>query len=186
MNLSKILKNAFLVVIFGIIVTACATKKSVKTTTESSATTTTTKAAETQKADPIKKLDALMQGDVYIGSDTVGELASGVPDRVFFATNETILTTASRETLRKQAAWLRQNANVTVVVEGHADERGTREYNLALGERRDNAAKDYLMTYGVSSDRIKVLSYGKERPVDSGSNPLSWSKNRRSVTVKAN
>ncbi len=183
MNLSKIFKNAFLVIIFGLIVTACATKKSVKTTE----TTTTTKAAETQEAaDPIEKLDALMQGDVYIGSDTVGELASGVPDRVFFATNETILTTASRETLRKQAAWLRQNSDVTVVVEGHADERGTREYNLALGERRANAAKDYLMTYGVSSDRIKVLSYGKERPVDSGSNPLSWSKNRRSVTVKAN
>ena len=183
MNLSKILKNAFLVVIFGIIVTACATKKSVKTT---ESTSSSTKAAETQKADPIEKLDALMQGDVYIGSDTVKELASGVPDRVFFATNETILTTASRETLRKQAAWLRQNSDVTVVVEGHADERGTREYNLALGERRANAAKDYLMTYGVSSDRIKVLSYGKERPVDSGSNPLSWSKNRRSVTVKAN
>ena len=184
MNLNKILKNVFLAVVFGLIITACATKKSVKTTTESS--TTTTKAAETQKADPIEKLDALMQGDVYIGSDTVGELASGVPDRVFFATNETILTTASRETLRKQAAWLRQNSDVTVVVEGHADERGTREYNLALGERRANAAKDYLMTYGVSSDRIKVLSYGKERPVDSGSNPLSWSKNRRSVTIKEN
>ena len=183
MNLSKILKNAFLLVVFGLIVTACATKKSVKTTPKESSTT---KAAETQVADPIEKLDALMQGDVYIGSDTVGELASGVPDRVFFATNETILTTASRETLRKQAAWLRQNTDVTVVVEGHADERGTREYNLALGERRANAAKDYLMTYGVSSDRIKVLSYGKERPVDSGSNPLSWSKNRRSVTVKAN
>jgi len=187
MNLSKILKNAFLVVIFGLLVTACATKKSVKTTEPSiTKEKEKEKEAEAQKADPIEKLDALMQGDVYIGSDTVGELASGVPDRVFFATNETILTTASRETLRKQAAWLRQNSNVTVVVEGHADERGTREYNLALGERRANAAKDYLMTYGVSSDRIKVLSYGKERPVDSGSNPLSWSKNRRSVTVKAN
>ena len=186
MNLSKILKNVFLVVLFGLIVTACATKKSVKTTTESTTTKAAETQSETQKADPIEKLDALMQGDVYIGSDTVGELASGVPDRVFFATNETILTTASRETLRKQAAWLRQNSDVTVVVEGHADERGTREYNLALGERRANAAKDYLMTYGVSSDRIKVLSYGKERPVDSGSNPLSWSKNRRSVTVKAN
>ena len=186
MNLSKILKNVLLVVWFGLIVTACATKKSVKTTTESTTTKAAETQAETQKADPIEKLDALMQGDVYIGSDTVGELASGVPDRVFFATNETILTTASRETLRKQAAWLRQNSDVTVVVEGHADERGTREYNLALGERRANAAKDYLMTYGVSSDRIKVLSYGKERPVDSGSNPLSWSKNRRSVTVKAN
>ena len=186
MNLSKILKNVFLAVIFGLIVTACATKKSVKTTTESTTTKAAETQSETQKADPIEKLDALMQGDVYIGSDTVGELASGVPDRVFFATNETILTTASRETLRKQAAWLRQNSDVTVVVEGHADERGTREYNLALGERRANAAKDYLMTYGISSDRISVLSYGKERPVDSGSNPLAWSKNRRSVTVKAN
>ena len=81
---------------------------------------------------------------------------------------------------------LDQNSEVNVVLEGHADERGTREYNLALGERRANAAKDYLMTYGISSNRISVISYGKERPVDSGSNPLAWSKNRRSVTVKAN
>ena len=133
-----------------------------------------------------KKGAGMMSGDVYTGTDTVEYLASGVPDRVFFATNESVLTTASRETLRKQAAWLRKNSDITVVLEGHADERGTREYNLALGERRANAAKDYLMTYGISSDRISVISYGKERPVDSGSNPLSWSKNRRSVTVKAN
>ena len=80
----------------------------------------------------------------------------------------------------------RKNPEITVVLEGHADERGTREYNLALGERRANSAKDYLMTYGIASSRISVISYGKEIPVDSGSNPLSWSKNRRSVTVKAN
>ena len=127
-----------------------------------------------------------MQGDVYTGTDTVEYLASGVPDRVFFATNESVLTTASRETLRKKSAWLIKYSMITIVLEGHADERGTREYNLALGERRANAAKDYLMTYGISSDRISVLSYGKERPVDSGSNPLAWSKNRRSVSVKAN
>jgi len=133
-----------------------------------------------------KKIDSQIQGDVYTGTDTVEYLADGVPDRVFFATNESVLTTASRETLRKQAAWLRKNPDVTVVLEGHADERGTREYNLALGERRANAAKDYLMTYGISSGRVSVISYGKERPVDSGSNPLAWSKNRRSVTVKAN
>tara|TARA_B100001769_G_C21940399_1_gene506616 strand:- start:98 stop:541 length:444 start_codon:yes stop_codon:yes gene_type:complete len=137
-------------------------------------------------ATQVKKTSGQMQGDVYTGTDTVKELAKGVPDRVFFATNETILTTASRDTLRKQAAWLRKNSSVNVVLEGHADERGTREYNLALGERRANSAKDYLMTYGISSDRISVISYGKERPVDSGSNPLAWSKNRRSVTVKAN
>ena len=109
-----------------------------------------------------------------------------MPDRVFFATNESVLTTASRDTLRKQAAWMRKNSELNFVIEGHADERGTREYNLALGERRANAAKDYLMTYGVAGSRLSVISYGKERPVDSGSNPLSWSKNRRSVTVKAN
>jgi peptidoglycan-associated lipoprotein len=159
MNLRKILKNAFLIVLASLVLTACATQK---------------------------KSTGQMQGDVYTGTDSVEYLASGVPDRVFFATNETVLTTASRETLRKQAAWLRKNSKINVVLEGHADERGTREYNLALGERRANSAKDYLMTYGISSDRISVLSYGKERPVDSGSNTLAWSKNRRSVTVKAN
>ena len=81
---------------------------------------------------------------------------------------------------------MRKKSKVTVAVEGHADERGTREYNLALGERRANAVKDYLMTYGISSNRISVISYGKERPVNSGSTPLAWSQNRRSVTVKAN
>ena len=184
MSLSKILKNIFLAILLSLVVTACATKKTIKTSESTSSTAKTEKVEE--KAEPIEQLGSLMQGDVYIGSDTVGELASGVPDRVFFATNESILTTRSRETLRKQAAWLRENTNVNVVIEGHADERGTREYNLALGERRANAAKDYLMTYGISADRISVISYGKERPVDAGSNPLSWSKNRRSVTVKAN
>tara|TARA_E500000331_G_scaffold336668_1_gene363995 strand:+ start:1247 stop:1729 length:483 start_codon:yes stop_codon:yes gene_type:complete len=160
MILNKIYKNAFLVIILSMLLSACATQK--------------------------KASIGQMQGDVYTGKDTVEYLADGVADRVFFATNESILTTASRDTLRKQAAWMRKNSSVTVVLEGHADERGTREYNLALGERRANAAKDYLMTYGISSNRISVISYGKERPVDSGSNPLAWSKNRRSVTVKAN
>ena len=158
MNLSKFLKNAFLIMLACLVLSACATKK----------------------------VQNQMQGDVYTGTDTVEYLADGVPDRVFFATNESILTTASRETLRKQAEYLRKNSSMNIVLEGHADERGTREYNLALGERRANAAKDYLMTYGISASRISVISYGKERPVDSGSNTLAWSKNRRSVTVKAN
>ena len=125
-----------------------------------------------------------MQGDVYTGSDTVEYLATGVRDRVFFATNKSTLTTASRDTLRKQAAWMRKSKDTSVTVQGHADERGTREYNLALGERRANAVKDYLMTYGISGNRISVISYGKERPVNAGSTPLAWSQNRRSVTVK--
>ena len=160
MNYATNIKKYLIVILASLALTACAAQK---------------KAGKGQ-----------MQGDVYTGNDTVKYLADGVKDRVFFATNESVLTTASRDTLRKQAAWLRKNAEVTVVLEGHCDERGTREYNLALGERRANAAKDYLMTYGVASNRISVISYGKERPVDSGSNPLGWSKNRRSVTVKAN
>ena len=163
MILSKIFKNTLIVLTACLVLSACATKKEIAS-----------------------DITGSMQGDVYTGTDTVEYLAEGVPDRVFFATNESILTTASRETLRAQAAWLRKNSSINVVLEGHADERGTREYNLALGERRANSAKDYLMTYGISSSRISVISYGKERPVDSGSNPLSWSKNRRSVTVKAN
>jgi len=127
-----------------------------------------------------------MQSDVYTGTDTVEYLATGVKDRVFFATNKSTLTTASRDTLRKQAAWMRKKKDLTFTIEGHADERGTREYNLALGERRANAVKDYLMTYGISGNRLSVISYGKERPVNSGSNPLAWSQNRRAVTVKAN
>ena len=153
------LKKVLLVAFASLVLTACATQK--KTTGQ-------------------------MQGDVYTGSDTVEFLATGVKDRVFFATNKSTLTTAPRDTLRKQAAFMRKKKDLSFAIEGHADERGTREYNLALGERRANSAKDYLMTYGVSGNRISVISYGKERPVDAGSNPLSWSKNRRSVTVKAN
>ena len=160
MILNKIYKNAFLVIILSMLLSACATQK--------------------------KASIGQMQGDVYTGKDTVEYLANGVADRVFFATNESILTTASRDTLRKQAAWMRKNSSVTVVLEGHADERGTREYNLALGERRANAAKDYLMTYGISGKRISVISYGKEKPVNPASSPLAWSQNRRSVTVKVN
>ena len=158
MTLKTNLKNILLVIFTTLILSACSTAK--------------------------KSAD--IEGDVYTGKETVEYLASGVPDRVFFATNKSSLTTASRATLRKQATYLRKNKNLSVTIEGHADERGTREYNLALGERRANSVKDYLMTYGISGNRISVISYGKERPVDSGSNPLAWSKNRRSVTVKAN
>ena len=165
MVLGNSIRSVLLVIMAAIILSACATK-------------TTKKVGDYE----ISKIS----GDTYAGEETVKYLATGVPDRVFFATNKSILTTASRDILRKQAAWLRENKNINVSVEGHCDERGTREYNLALGERRANAAKDYLMTYGISGNRIAVISYGKERPVNAGSSPLAWSQNRRSVTVKAN
>ena len=159
MSYAVYIRNAFLVVFASLLLTACA--------------------ATQKKAAPGK-----IQGDVYTGKDTVEYLATGVKDRVFYATNKSVLTTASRDTLRKQAAWLRKNKDIAVTIEGHADERGTREYNLALGERRANAVKDYLLTYGISGSRVSVISYGKERPVNSGSSPLAWSQNRRAVTVK--
>ena len=159
MNLSAHIRKFLVIVLAGVALTACATQ--VKDTGK-------------------------MQSDVYTGSDTVEFLATGVRDRVFFATNKSVLTTASRDVLRKQAAFMRKKKDLSFTIEGHADERGTREYNLALGERRAHAAKDYLMTYGISGNRLSVISYGKERPVNSGSNPLAWSQNRRSVTVKAN
>lgn len=108
-----------------------------------------------------------------------------VGDRVFFAYDKFDLSADARRTLERQAAWLKQYASVRLTVEGHADERGTREYNLALGERRANAAKDYLVALGVPAARLTTVSYGKERPAVLGSNEAAWSQNRRSVSVPA-
>ena len=123
---------------------------------------------------------------VYVGSESIEMLAVDVPDRVFFAYDSYSLTNAAQDTLAKQAKWLKANGSITIAIEGHADERGTREYNLALGDRRANAAKDYLMTQGISSSRVTTISFGKERPVNSGSNKKAWAQNRRSVTVRTN
>ena len=111
------------------------------------------------------------------------DLVVNVGDRIFFGFNKYKLDGAARGTLKKQATWLKKYPSVMVLVEGHADERGTREYNLALGERRANSAKDYLTTLGVSPSRVKTISYGEERPVALGSSEKSWAQNRRSVTV---
>ena len=155
MMFNKNLKNILLVIFATLILSACSTAKK----------------------------SGNVDGDVYTGKETVKFLASGVPDRVFFATNKSSLTTASRATLRKQATFLRKNKSLNVTIEGHADERGTREYNLALGERRANAAKEFLVSLGVEPGRITTISYGKERPAAEGSTSESWSENRRSVTV---
>ena len=123
---------------------------------------------------------------VYVGSETVEMLAVDVPDRVFFAYDSFALNSNAQDTLSKQAAWLKVNGSVTIAIEGHADERGTREYNLALGDRRANAAKDYLMSQGISANRITTISFGKEKPVVNASNDKAWAQNRRSVTVRTN
>ncbi|WP_239804752.1 peptidoglycan-associated lipoprotein Pal [Croceicoccus hydrothermalis] len=112
--------------------------------------------------------------------DFVNSVAS---DRVFFDTDEFNIDSADQATLRSQAQWLMQYPNKRITIEGHADERGTREYNLALGERRANAARNYLVSLGIPATRITTVSYGKERPVAMGSNEQAWAQNRRAVTV---
>lgn len=111
------------------------------------------------------------------------DLVVNVGDRVFFAFDSAVLTAIAQATLEQQAAWMTQHPSVTVTVEGHADERGTREYNIALGERRATASRDYLISLGVDGDRVSTISYGKERPAVTGSNASAWAQNRRSVTV---
>ncbi len=111
------------------------------------------------------------------------DLVVNVGDRVFFGFDKYSLNPDARKTLEKQAAWLKKYPSVTISTEGHADERGTREYNLALGDRRANSVKDYLTALGIAPGRVKTISYGKERPVALGSNEAAWSQNRRGVTV---
>ena len=104
-------------------------------------------------------------------------------DRVYFETDSYTIDAEDRAVLDSQVAWLQRNPTVRVTIEGHADERGTREYNLALGDRRANAAKNYLASRGVDPGRMNVISWGKERPVAEGSDESAWAQNRRAVTV---
>ncbi len=123
-------------------------------------------------------------GTVTPGSQA--DLEANVGDRIFYATGSSVVGGEGQSTLERQASWLQQHSNVNVIIEGHADERGTREYNLALGERRANAAKTYLVGQGISPSRLSTISYGKERPSVLGHSSSSWSQNRRAVTVVAN
>ncbi len=111
------------------------------------------------------------------------DLVVNVGDRSFFATNKYDLSAEARATIEKQAQWLKQYPNVNVVIQGYCDERGTEEYNLALGEKRAVAVRNYLVALGVNASRLQTISYGKERPAVLGSNPQAWAQNRRAVLV---
>jgi peptidoglycan-associated lipoprotein len=119
-------------------------------------------------------------GDYAPGSQAALEAEAG--DTVYFAFDSAVLREPSRRVLRQQAAWLERNPDARVTVEGHADERGTREYNLALGARRAEAVRAYLVGLGVAPGRLDTISYGEERPAVAGSNEESWARNRRAVT----
>ena len=110
-------------------------------------------------------------------------LQNEIGDRIYFETNKHNISSAAAYTLESQANWINSTPGFQIIVEGHCDERGTREYNLALGERRANAVKEFLVSLGVEAGRISTISYGKERPAAEGSTSESWAENRRSVTV---
>ncbi|SKB30192.1 peptidoglycan-associated lipoprotein Pal [Sphingopyxis flava] len=122
-------------------------------------------------------------GNAVIPGSQQDFIANVSSDRIYFDFDQYNVDAEDQATLRSQAEWLQRNPNVRVTLEGHADERGTRDYNLALGERRANAAKNYLASLGIDPSRIQVISYGKERPAELGSNEAAWAKNRRAVTV---
>ena len=131
------------------------------------------------------------EADALAGSELGQSVLAGsaedfdinVGDRVFFGFDSAVLDDDARETLDRQAAWLQQYPSVTVTIEGHTDERGTREFNLALGERRAVAARNYLVALGIDADRVLTISYGEERPVDPAHDENAWAQNRRAVTV---
>lgn len=156
---------------------------------DSSATANTDGSAATaDRGAPMGRNDVIFDNDM---SDTANagapgsqeDLTANAGDRVFFGYDSSELDIEARATLEKQAAWLNQYANLSITIEGHADERGTREYNLALGERRAQAVKNYLMSLGVSGSRLNTISYGKERPAVLGTGEEAWGRNRRGVTV---
>ena len=123
------------------------------------------------------------QGPGYAAGSQGDFLANTMSDRILFDTDEFNVDSRDQAILQSQAQWLAQNPNARITIEGHADERGTRDYNLALGERRANAAKNYLASLGVSPTRMTTVSYGKERPEALGSNESAWAQNRRAVSI---
>ncbi len=149
------------------------TQKSASDTTSQSTTGSSSTSSTTASTQTMAGPKAGSQAD----------LVASVGDRVFFDFDKFSIKPKSRGTLERQAAWLKRNPNVTITVEGHCDERGTREYNLGLGQRRANAVKKYLMALGIAENRIATISYGKERPVALASTEAAWAQNRRGVST---
>ena len=164
------------------------TASSTSSTASASGSSSTSSTASSSSGSPSSSSGSASSGSSSSGS-VAGNITSAadtlatIGNTVYFSYDSAALDGNSKGTLFRQAAFLNANPALTVTIEGHCDERGTREYNLALGERRAAAARDYLLAQGVDPARIKVISYGKERPAMAGSNEESWAKNRRAATV---
>ena len=171
--------NKKIIAIIGAVSLLSACETASQKVVSGGASSTTGSASASSSVDKKKSLFAAAK-------QTAADKLIAVGDRVLFDYDSATLDSSAKILLDAQSRFLRANTDLNFIVEGHCDERGTREYNLALGERRANAAKDYLMTYGISGKRISTISYGKEKPVNPASSALAWSQNRRSVTVKVN
>ncbi|HEY1096539.1 MAG TPA: peptidoglycan-associated lipoprotein Pal [Alphaproteobacteria bacterium] len=174
------IRNLLLVLALAFTVTACSS------TPDSSATSATDGMTTETNRGAMNKDDVIFDQNGQAQAGTPGsqeDLVAQAGDRVFFALDSSDLSAEGRATLEKQAQWLKTYANTSVTIEGHCDERGTREYNLALGERRANSVKNYLVSLGVDASRVNTISYGKERPAVTGADESSWAQNRRGVTV---
>ena len=169
----KFLISAILV----LFVAACATKPKDSADASGSGATSSDSSVSTEDG----TITETAGSGVILGSQE--DLIVNVGDRVFFGYDSSDLDSDALELLQDQVAWLKQNSDVSVTIEGHCDERGTREYNLALGEKRAQSVKNYLIGLGINPDRVSTISYGKERPAVVGSNDGAWSQNRRSVTT---
>ena len=167
----------FISIFIVLFVAACATKP--KDSADSSGSGATSSSSDVSSEEgTITETDG---SGIVSGSQE--DLIVNVGDRVFFGYDSSDLDSDALELLQDQVAWLKQNSDVSVTIEGHCDERGTREYNLALGEKRAQAVKNYLIGLGINPDRVSTISYGKERPAVVGSNDGAWAQNRRSVTI---
>ena len=158
---------------FALLISSCETASQKAISGSGTSTTSTSKSAD------VKKKSSLFASKEASASDKL----ISVGDRVLFDYDSAELSSEAKLVLDKQSRFLRANSDLTFTIEGHCDERGTREYNLALGEQRATAVRDYLVIEGIDADRLRVISYGKEKPAVVGSNDMSWSKNRRAVTT---
>ena len=169
----------FLSILLTAFITACSTTP--KDSADSSGSGSSSSSDSVSSSSDSSSEDFSNELSIVPGSQE--DLIVNVGDRVFFGYDSSELDSDAQELLQDQVAWLKQYPGVSITIEGHCDERGTREYNLALGEKRDQAVKNYLIGLGISDSRVSTISYGKERPAVVGSNEGAWSQNRRSVTT---
>jgi len=178
----KLLASALLVFFLA----ACSTTPKDTADSSGSGSTSTSTSSDVSSSDEATSTESTSTSTSTSDSIEAGsqeDLIVNVGDRVFFNYDSAELDTDAKELLQDQVAWLKQYSDVSVIIEGHCDERGTREYNLALGEKRAQSVKNYLINLGISADRVSTISYGKERPAVVGSSDGAWAQNRRSVTI---